>query len=179
MILIVKITDQKKCVYISKPGKNIPRERPWGVSLATQSAMISAAGRGNVTPNSWVPCLSSISQQDSANSHQSGLWSFPRRSSVLPTISISKTFVNGDLRQDTNTSDLLFVIQDIVCFMSQGTTLEQGAIISMGTPGGVGMAMTPPQRLKDGGVVEAKIQHLGTIRNKMVFEHGTTIWKKQ
>lgn len=89
-----------------------------------------------------------------------------------------QTFVNGELRQDTNTSDLLFGVADIVSFSSQGQTLEKGTIIMTGTPSGVAMGMSPPKWLKDGDVVEVKIQHLGTIRNRMVFEHGSMVWQK-
>jgi 2-keto-4-pentenoate hydratase/2-oxohepta-3-ene-1,7-dioic acid hydratase in catechol pathway len=47
-----------------------------------------------------------------------------------------QTRVNGDLRQNTNTSDMLFDVKTLVCFLSQGTTLEGGSIIMTGTPEG-------------------------------------------
>ena len=90
-----------------------------------------------------------------------------------------QTFVNGELRQDTNTSDLLFGVADIVSFSSQGTTLEKGTIIMTGTPSGVGMGMSPPGWLRDGDGVEVKIEQLGKIKNRMVFEHGSMFWQKQ
>jgi 2-keto-4-pentenoate hydratase/2-oxohepta-3-ene-1,7-dioic acid hydratase in catechol pathway len=78
--------------------------------------------------------------------------------------------VNGEVRQDTNTSDLLFGVREIISFISQGTTLEKGTVIMTGTPAGVAMGMKPPRYLTDGDVVEVAIQHLGSVRNKMVFE---------
>ena len=90
-----------------------------------------------------------------------------------------QTFVNDELRQDTNTSDLLFGVTDIVSFLSQGQTLEEGTVIMTGTPSGVAMGMSPPKWLKDGDVVKVTIEHLGSIENKMVFETDSMIWKKQ
>lgn len=81
-----------------------------------------------------------------------------------------QTFVNGERRQDTGTDDLIFGVQEIVAFLSQGSTLEKGTVVMTGTPSGVGLGMSPPTYLKDGDVVEVKIEHLGSVRNKMVFE---------
>lgn len=80
-----------------------------------------------------------------------------------------QTFVNGELRQDTNTSDLLFNTEDIVAFVSQGTTLEAGTVIMTGTPAGVAMGMKEPKWLKDGDVVEVRIEQLGSVKNRMSF----------
>ncbi|KAL3440783.1 hypothetical protein BJX65DRAFT_314436 [Aspergillus insuetus] len=81
-----------------------------------------------------------------------------------------QTFVNGELRQDTNTSDLLFNTEAIISFISQGTTLEAGTVIMTGTPAGVAMGMKEPMWLKDGDVVQVSIEGLGSVKNKMVFE---------
>ncbi|KAK4235174.1 fumarylacetoacetate hydrolase [Achaetomium macrosporum] len=81
-----------------------------------------------------------------------------------------QTFVNGEERQNTSTSDLLFGVEDIVAFCSQGTTLEAGTVILTGTPSGVAMGMKEPKYLNDGDVVEVRISQLGGVKNKMVFE---------
>jgi 2-keto-4-pentenoate hydratase/2-oxohepta-3-ene-1,7-dioic acid hydratase in catechol pathway len=82
-----------------------------------------------------------------------------------------QTFVNGEVRQDTNTDDLLFGVKKIIAFLSQGTTIEKGTVILTGTPAGVAMGMKPaPIYLKDGDVVEVRIEHLGSVKNKMVYE---------
>lgn len=80
-----------------------------------------------------------------------------------------RTKVNGELRQESSTGDLIFGAAEVVAFASQGTTLEKGSIILTGTPGGVGMGMSPPSWLADGDVVEVSIEGLGAVRNKMVF----------
>ena len=78
--------------------------------------------------------------------------------------------MNGEVRQEAITSDLVFGVKKIIAFVSQGTTLEKGSVILTGTPGGVALGMKPPQWLKDGDVVEVSISGIGTIRNKMVFQ---------
>jgi 2-keto-4-pentenoate hydratase/2-oxohepta-3-ene-1,7-dioic acid hydratase in catechol pathway len=78
-----------------------------------------------------------------------------------------RTWVNGDLRQDSRTNDLLFGIDDLVGFISETCTLEAGDLILTGTPSGVGMAMDPPQFLKDGDVVRMEIESLGTIEHRI------------
>lgn len=81
-----------------------------------------------------------------------------------------QTWVNGELRQDSDTGDLLFGVEEIVSFISQGTTLQQGTIIMTGTPAGVAMGMKPPKYLNNGDVVKVRIEQLGTVENKMVWE---------
>ncbi|OQO10056.1 hypothetical protein B0A48_04412 [Cryoendolithus antarcticus] len=81
------------------------------------------------------------------------------------------TKVNGELRQDSNTSELWFGVRDLVAFLSQGQTLQRGSLIVTGTPGGVGLAMKPtPKFLKDGDEVEVEIEGIGKCVNVMEFE---------
>ena len=66
-------------------------------------------------------------------------------------------FVNGESRQDSHTNDLPFNVKQIIRFISQGTTLEQGTVIMTGTPSGVAFGMKPkPVWLKDEDIVEVK-----------------------
>lgn len=82
-----------------------------------------------------------------------------------------RTWVNGEERQKTNTSDLLFDVRTIVSFLSQGTTLEKGTVIMTGTPSGVGFGQAGgPKWLRDGDVVEVEVEHCGRTRNKIVYE---------
>jgi 2-keto-4-pentenoate hydratase/2-oxohepta-3-ene-1,7-dioic acid hydratase in catechol pathway len=77
-----------------------------------------------------------------------------------------RTWVNGELRQDSNTSDLLFGCQEIVGFISQTCTLQAGDLILTGTPSGVGQGFDPPRFLKSGDIIRIEIEGLGAI------EHG-------
>jgi 2-keto-4-pentenoate hydratase/2-oxohepta-3-ene-1,7-dioic acid hydratase in catechol pathway len=75
------------------------------------------------------------------------------------------THVNGELRQDSSTSDLVFGPQAIVDFISEAITLEPGDLILTGTPSGVGQAMDPRQFLAAGDVVRIEIEGLGVIEH--------------
>lgn len=76
-----------------------------------------------------------------------------------------QSFVNGELRQDGNTGNLIFSIDAIVSELSRGMTLKAGTIVSTGTPAGAGMGFTPPRFLKSGDVVECVVERIGTLRN--------------
>jgi 2-keto-4-pentenoate hydratase/2-oxohepta-3-ene-1,7-dioic acid hydratase in catechol pathway len=73
--------------------------------------------------------------------------------------------VNGETRQDSVVSDMLFDCYDIVSHLSQGLTLEPGDVIATGTPSGVGLGMQPQVWLKAGDVLEAGIDGIGSLSN--------------
>jgi 2-keto-4-pentenoate hydratase/2-oxohepta-3-ene-1,7-dioic acid hydratase in catechol pathway len=75
--------------------------------------------------------------------------------------------VNGEVRQDSNTSDMLFNCAQILASLSSGLTLEPGDTIITGTPSGVALGMTPQAWLKDGDTVELSITGIGTLTNKV------------
>ncbi len=75
------------------------------------------------------------------------------------------TTVNGVVKQESNTSNLVFNALDIVADLSRIITLDPGDIIATGTPGGVGAARKPPEFLKPGDVLETTIEGVGTLRN--------------
>ena len=78
-----------------------------------------------------------------------------------------RTWVNGDLRQDARTSDLIFSIRELVAFIGETCTLEPGDLILTGTPSGVGMAFDPPRWLSSGDVVRIEIERLGAIEHRV------------
>jgi 2-keto-4-pentenoate hydratase/2-oxohepta-3-ene-1,7-dioic acid hydratase in catechol pathway len=80
------------------------------------------------------------------------------------------THVNGELRQDEYTSDLLFKIPQLISYISQYFTLQPGDIISTGTPSGVALGMETPDWLKPGDQVSIEIEGLGTCVNRFVAE---------
>ena len=81
-----------------------------------------------------------------------------------------RTLVNGEVRQDSNTDDLLFNVASIISFLSQGSTLDKGTVIMTGTPDGVALGMPEPKWLRNGDVVEVEIEQLGSCVNKIVYE---------
>lgn len=78
-----------------------------------------------------------------------------------------RCWVNGDLRQDANTSDLIFDIPTLIETLSAGLTLFPGDIIATGTPAGVGIGFDPPRYLKAGDKVAIEIDGLGCLRNSL------------
>ncbi len=78
-----------------------------------------------------------------------------------------RTWVNGELRQDSSTSNLIFSVPELVAFIGETCTLEPGDLILTGTPSGVGMGMTPPRFLASGDVVRIEIERLGAIEHSI------------
>jgi 2-keto-4-pentenoate hydratase/2-oxohepta-3-ene-1,7-dioic acid hydratase in catechol pathway len=113
---------------------------------------------------------------------RSGQWvkgkSFPTFNPVGPWIVTADEFdptdvrlwstVDGEKRQDSKTSDMIFGIDHCVWYISQFMELKAGDIINTGTPEGVGMGHKPEKYLKPGQVVETGIDGLGTIKSNVV-----------
>lgn len=76
-----------------------------------------------------------------------------------------RTWVNGELRQDSSTSNLIFKIGELIEFIAETCTFAPGDLILTGTPGGVGMSMDPPRFLESGDVVRIEIEQLGAIEH--------------
>jgi 2-keto-4-pentenoate hydratase/2-oxohepta-3-ene-1,7-dioic acid hydratase in catechol pathway len=79
-----------------------------------------------------------------------------------------RCWVNGELRQDGPTENLIFDIPTLIETISHGITLYPGDVIATGTPAGVGLGMKPPRFLNAGDVVRVEIDGLGAIENKFV-----------
>jgi 2-keto-4-pentenoate hydratase/2-oxohepta-3-ene-1,7-dioic acid hydratase in catechol pathway len=80
-----------------------------------------------------------------------------------------RCFVNGEKRQDSNTSQMIANLWAQIAYLSQAFTLETGDLIATGTPEGVGVGMDPPCFLKPGDVVRCEIDGIGAIENRV---HG-------
>jgi 2-keto-4-pentenoate hydratase/2-oxohepta-3-ene-1,7-dioic acid hydratase in catechol pathway len=76
--------------------------------------------------------------------------------------------VNGEERQRARVAQMIFDIPTLIAQLSAGLTLEPGDVIATGTPSGVGFAMQPPQYLKGGDVMVARIDRIGELRNRVV-----------
>ncbi|KAF2755465.1 hypothetical protein EJ05DRAFT_532751 [Pseudovirgaria hyperparasitica] len=159
------------CFVVGRTAKDIPRE----------DALSYIAGYlvGNdISNRAW--------QRDPAYAGSVPQWGFSKGfdkyaplGPVIVSPSILKsaddlrlqTFVNGELRQDTGTDDMLFDVTTILSFISQGTTIEAGTVVMTGTPSGVGFGFKPePKYLTHEDEVEVRITGLGSVRNKIRFE---------
>jgi len=177
-VLIPKISakvdwEVELAVIIGKPGKNIPKE----------NAMRHVAGYAVSNDVSFRDWQLSTRQPDGTT--RLGLnWvkgkgldaSFPLGPWLVTSDEISNPqdlqislAVNGKTRQQSTTSDMVFQIDSIIEYASKGMTLKPGDIISTGTPQGVA-AFTGVPYLKDGDVLEGKIERIGTLRNPVRLE---------
>ncbi|MDO4296311.1 MAG: fumarylacetoacetate hydrolase family protein [bacterium] len=180
-------------VYFSKrvnsclnPNENIPSYPTLVDSLdyECELAVILKKDAKNVSPEDakdyifGYTILNDVSARNIQNRHKQwyfgksldgfcpmGPWIVTADSFAFPPKLQLQTHVNGELRQNANTSDLIFGLEHIISELSEGMTLKAGTIISTGTPSGVGMGMTPPTFLKSGDVVECKIEGIGVLKN--------------
>ncbi|MEI8096133.1 MAG: fumarylacetoacetate hydrolase family protein [Spirochaetales bacterium] len=83
-----------------------------------------------------------------------------------------RTVINGQVLQDSNTSDMIFDVASLIEFLSGSTTLEAGTVILTGTPQGVGAARTPKRWLVPGDSVSVEIERLGVLTNPVVEERA-------
>lgn len=81
-----------------------------------------------------------------------------------------RTWVNGELRQSANTSDMIYRVSQMIEHLSTAFTLEAGDVLLTGTPSGIGAAMSPRQYLREGDRVRVEIDGIGAIENRVVRE---------
>jgi 2-keto-4-pentenoate hydratase/2-oxohepta-3-ene-1,7-dioic acid hydratase in catechol pathway len=87
-----------------------------------------------------------------------------------PQILPIRTALNGEVRQEAATCDMIFSVAELVAFLSGSTTLLPGTVILTGTPAGVGAAADPPRFLREGDCVTVEIDGIGALRNPVVEE---------
>ncbi len=96
-----------------------------------------------------------------------GPWIVTKNEFENPPALAIRSYVNGELRQDSNTSLMIHGIAKVIHNLSQGMTLQAGTIIAMGTPAGVGMGFDPPRFLQAGDEVICEIEGIGRLKNKI------------
>jgi len=150
-------------VIVGPGGKNIPRER----------AMEHVFG---------YTVVNDVSARDVQGAHGKqffkgksldgycpmGPWIATRDEVPDPHDLVLRCRVNGVLKQEGSTRDLIFDIPAILEWLSLGLTLLPGDIIATGTPSGVGFARTPPEFLRPGDVVACEVEGIGLIQNRIV-----------
>ncbi|KAL7954069.1 hypothetical protein V8C34DRAFT_295389 [Trichoderma compactum] len=92
---------------------------------------------------------------------------------ALPSVLRVQTHVNGELRQDATTEDLIFDIPTLINTLSEGQTLLPGDVIATGTPAGVGIGRNPPLFLKEGDEITVTIPGIGALRNRVSAVNAT------
>lgn len=145
-------------VIIGKPGRRIAPEdafdHVWGYTIVNDVTARDLQGRHS----QWLVAKS----QDTFC--PMGPWAVSKDELDISNTAI-RCFVNGDMRQNSNTGLLIFDIPTIIATISEGVTLKTGDIIATGTPAGVGIGFDPPRYLKDGDRVRIEVDGIGVLEN--------------
>jgi ureidoglycolate lyase len=146
-------------VVMGRGGRELTREQ-------AQDAVFGYCVGNDVTERAWQHRTPQWSLGKSFDTHApTGPWITTADTLRDPHTLDIKSWVNGELRQSSNTRHLVFDIWDQIAHLSHAMTLEPGDLIFSGTPGGVGAAMNPRQFLQPGDVVRVEIAGLGHIEN--------------
>lgn len=156
-------------IVIGKPCRHVPRDRAHEV-IAGYTVV------NDVTVRDWQLRTPTFTIGKSFDTHcPMGPWIVTSDEFGDPHSHDLKTWVNGELRQSSNTKNLVFDCFDLIEHLSTAFTLEVGDVIPTGTPSGVGIAMKPPQLLKEGDVVRIAIDGIGEIENSVIKEPADTV----
>ena len=155
-------------VVIGKACRHVPRDR-------AEEVIAGYTIVNDVTVRDWQLRTPTFTMGKSFDTHcPMGPWIVTPDEFGDPHTHDLKTWVNGELRQSSNTKHLVFDCFDLIEHLSTAFTLEVGDVIPTGTPGGVGIAMRPPRLLKAGDTVKIAIDGIGEIENGVVLEPDST-----
>jgi len=153
-------------VVIGKRGRHISKE-------AAKDHVFGYACGNDVSVRDWQNKTPQWILGKSFDTHAPfGPWITTADEAGDPHILGIRCIVDGVMRQNSNTSNLIFNVWDEIAHLSKVMTLEPGDLIFTGTSGGVGMAMKPPMFLKPGDTVRVEIDRLGAIEAKCVAEES-------
>ncbi len=156
-------------VVIGKRCRHVPRER-------AEEVIAGYTVVNDVTVRDWQLRTPTWTMGKSFDTHcPMGPWILTADEFGDPHTHDIKTWVNGELRQSSNTKNLVHDCFGLVEHLSTSFTLEPGDVIATGTPGGVGIAMKPPKLLVEGDLVRIAIDGLGEIENGVVAEPEGTV----
>jgi 2-keto-4-pentenoate hydratase/2-oxohepta-3-ene-1,7-dioic acid hydratase in catechol pathway len=153
---------------IGRRCRHVPRER-------AHEVIAGYAVANDVTVRDWQIRVPTWTMGKSWDTHGPlGPWITTRDEVGEPHGLRLRTWVSGELRQDSNTKQLIFDCFALVEHLSTAFTLEPGDVISTGTPSGVGVAMKPPKYLVPGDTVRIEIEGLGVLENRVIAEPADT-----
>ena len=156
-------------LVIGAPGRRIPEERAMahvaGMTLMNEGSVRDwlRHAKFNVTPGKNFERSGSLGPWMVTGDEVSG----------CDRLHLT-THVNGELRQDDTTANLMFPFTRLIAYVSSFMPLKPGDLIATGTPTGAGARFDPPRYLKAGDVVEVHVPEIGTLRNAVVDEVVTT-----
>ena len=148
-------------VVIGKPAK--------GVSEAdAKTHVFGYVVANDVSARDWQRHSPTFTMGKSFDTHGPiGPWIVTADEIVDPHALKVRCLVNGEVRQDSDTSQLIYNVWQQIAYLSTAFTLEPGDLLATGTPEGVGVGMTPPTFLKPGDVVRCEVEGVGAIENRV------------
>lgn len=150
------------CVVIGTPAKGVDR-----TDAAKHVFGYTAAN--DVSARDWQQHSPTFTMGKSFDTHGPiGPWIVTADEIPDPHSLAIRCLVNGELRQEATTGELVYDIWDQISYLSTAFTLESGDLIATGTPSGVGMGMQPPRFLASGDVVRCEIDGVGAIENTVL-----------
>ncbi len=151
-------------VVISKRCRHVPADR---VHEVIAGYMVG----NDVSVRDWQRRTPTMQMGKSFDTHgPTGPWLVTADEIADPQALTIETRVNGEVRQSSSTSKMIHSIAQQIEHLTTAFTLEPGDLIFTGTPHGVGVAMDPPQFLKDGDAVRIEISGIGAIENPVANE---------
>ena len=143
-----------------------------GVSLADAPSVVAGYVIVNdVSVRDWQRATPTMTMGKSWDTHgPTGPWLVSADEIGDPHDLAIHTWVDGDLRQDASTKQMITNCWELIAHISTAFTLLPGTIIATGTPAGVGMAMNPPRCLKAGSTVRIEIDRIGVLENPVVAQ---------
>jgi 2-keto-4-pentenoate hydratase/2-oxohepta-3-ene-1,7-dioic acid hydratase in catechol pathway len=166
--LASKMTDYEAelVVIISRRCKHVPKERAAEVVFGYTCGNDVSVRDWQMRSGQWV-------LGKSFDTHAPiGPWIITADELGDPHTLGIRCIVNGEMRQNSNTANLVFGVFDQIAHLTQAMTLEPGDVLFTGTPGGVGAAAKPPRWLQAGDVVRVEIDRIGAIEASMCPEAG-------
>ncbi|MDP2895482.1 MAG: fumarylacetoacetate hydrolase family protein [bacterium] len=155
-------------VVIGKRGKNIPEKQALS-HVAGYTIVNDVTARDiQVSDGQWVRAKSFDTFAPS------GPFLVTADEAPDPQNMDIRLAVNGEVRQSSNTRNMVFSVAYLISYISRVCTLLPGDLISTGTPGGVGVFRDPPVFLKEGDVISIEIERLGVLTNPVREEHTAT-----
>ena len=150
------------CVVISSPAKRV-------AAADARRYVFGYMVCNDVSARDWQRHSPTFTMGKSFDTHGPiGPWIVTADEIADPHALELRSFVNGEIRQRGNTSELIHNVWDQIAYLSTAFTLDPGDLIATGTPDGVGAAMTPPVFLRPGDVVRCEIDGIGAIENKVI-----------
>ena len=151
-------------LVIGKRCRHVPRER--AAEVIAGYVVVD-----DFTVREWVGLSRQVVMAKSFDSHGPfGPWLVTADEVGDPHDLTIRTWVNDELRQDSNTDQMTFDCYDLIAILSQAVTFEPGDVLTTGTPYGVGEGFEPRRYLQPGDVVKVEVEKLGFVANPIVDE---------